>query len=137
MNKRNLLATCGAALLALITSPPQAPAMPVVRPTLKRARAVRELLLPGLWARNREYPHIELNIYVSTEHYDGVRDNLIVSGYNAKTGALLGFAITQASMEDGSFKAQFNPSVQALLRMVDQAFPFDGGIISPPNPTRT
>ena len=75
---------------------------------------VRDLLLPGLWGFKRDYPHIQTDIYADQE-----TKNLLVVAYKPETRAFLGYAITEQRLIDGLYKAEFAPSVTALLRCVD------------------
>lgn len=84
-------------------------ALPV--PRVVPLAAVRDMLLPGLYAR-RGAEEIELDIQI-----DYTIDSLLVKGYSTRNKKELAFAITRSSIQDNTFKAQFNPSV---LKLIDE-----------------
>jgi len=78
--------------------------------TLKSLVEVRDLLLPGLWAKNGSYPHLMLDMRV-----DWNTKSILVKGYNKKNKQSLGFAITEMQIVDGLYKGLFGPSVDSLI----------------------
>ncbi len=78
----------------------------------KRLRDIRDLLSPGLYGHNAKHPHLELSMIVEGDH-------ILVKGCNPGRKRELAFAITLASIKDGVYKAQFTPSVIALVERLD------------------
>ena len=79
--------------------------------------AVRDLLMQVLlsekWMEGVKHPGLELDIQL-----DPKEDALIVKGYNLNNDKSLGFAITRASINDGSYKWTFRPSLLKLVTLL-------------------
>ena len=73
--------------------------------------AVRDLLLPGLRMEGGKHPQLELDIQIDA-------DALLIKGYNTSTKKSLGFAITRARINDGSYKTSFRPALQNLITLL-------------------
>ena len=73
--------------------------------------AVRDLLIPALRMEGGKHPQLELDIQIDA-------DALLIKGYNTSTKKSLGFAITRARINDGSYKTSFGPSLKNLITLL-------------------
>ena len=74
---------------------------------------VRNLLLPGMWATVGGHPDLDVEMKIDDEN-----KSLLISGYNRITKKELGFAITELSISDGSYKTSFGPSMRTLVELL-------------------
>ena len=74
--------------------------------------AVRDLLIPALWEVG-SHPELEVDIQIDTK-----ADCLIIKGWHTEKKKALGFAITRARINDGSYKETFKPSLLKLAELL-------------------
>lgn len=96
------------------------------------AVACRDLLLPGVYMINKDYPGIRFEMVISYETQD-----ILVKGYNPKNKRSLGFAITVQERLDNSYKVKFAPSLNALGRALMAEDARDPGIEAAVDALRT
>ena len=83
--------------------------------TDKMLSSIRDLLLPRLWAENRNYPNLELKLDINRK-----TRSLLITGKNKNNDRELGFAITEGQIADNLYKVAFRPAVLKLVELLNQ-----------------